>query len=1328
MRVSEVQNSGQFPRFGLSLLGRFELTAGGDTVLLPSKKLAALLAYLACTAPEPQPREKLANLLWGSHFETQARQNLRQALFRLRRVLGQDALVNSEDDVRLAPGVVDCDAVRFAALLAEGSQGSLAAAADLYRDPLLADLNIAEDAWSDWRAAERSRLEDMAVDALVGFGQQELRSGRPASALKSANRAIAVNVLREDAHRLTIQALAAAGRKAEALRHYQDLVTLLRRELSTEPDAATQALAAELRSARSPGIPPMGEPDHGSNRAFEARTEAGIAPARADEASTPAGGGAAGLERRQLTVLACHVIAPAPLQAGLDPEDLHDRTLAFHRAVTDAAAAFHGFVAQYQGNGALVYFGYPVADEHDAERAIRAGLAIIDAVGALEAPHGITLRASVGIATGLVVVGGRPGQGDGRQPIAIGETPDLAEWLRGGAEPGEVVIAAGTRRLVGRMFDLRALPAIAVKGLPQPVAAWQVQGEAAGMSRFEARRGDASYPLVGRREEIELLSRRWEQARLGAGRVVVISGEPGIGKSRIAESLLAELGRRPHARFRYFCSPHHAHSALHPFIAHIERDADFEAGSSAAARRDRLEALLAPTSASLSRDVALVAELLGLPAEGRSPALAVDPQQKREMVLGALLGRLVTAAEQGPILIVFEDVHWMDPTSLDLLERLIARAARLPVLLIVTARPEFQPMWIGQPHVTMLPLSRLGQDDGAGIIGGVARNKALPEDIVEQILARTDGVPLFIEELTRTLLESGFLREMADSYAVDGPLPPRAIPTTLQASLAARLDPLGEARDVAVIGAAIGREFSHALIAAVSALPPTELDAALARLAASGLIARRGTPPDAHYAFRHALIQDAAYGSMLKSRRRQLHQGIAEALVEHFPALAENQPEIVAHHFAEAGLTGEAFGYWVKAGHLAQARWANREAAGFFERALHALETLPETREALEQAVDLRFDLKTSLFPLGQFQRIVGHLREAEGLARRLDDQSRLCQFYVHMCQTLNLSGNPAEAVAFGREAEGLAKSLDDVPLQVAASLFLGLACFSTLDYRAAEHHFLRVLDMLRGQQSLERFFLAGFPAVSARAFLTRIYADQGKFEQGIVTGEEAVRLAETVDHPYSLGIASWCLADLLVTKGELSRAIGLLERGLSVARAWNLPFLVAGNSGSLGYAYALQGRTADGPQLLEQALGVFDKMGHRFAQSLFMPALAEVYMLAGRTADALALARRALALARESGQRTGEATALRLLGEASGRAGAAEQAEGHYREGLALAGELAMRPLVARCHHGLGRLYLRSNQWGRARDHLTSARTMYRDLGMGFWLAQAETEIGQLR
>ena len=628
----------------------------------------------------------------------------------------------------------------------------------------------------------------------------------------------------------------------------------------------------------------------------------------------------------------------------------------------------------------------------------------------------------------------------------------------------------------------------------------------------------------------------------------------------------------------------------------------------------------------------------------------------------------------------------------------------------------------------MLPLSRLGRRDSAGIIAGITRDKALPDAVVEQVLAHTDGVPLFVEELTSTLLESGLLRETPERYVLDGPLPPLAIPTTLQASLVARLDRLASPKDVAQIGAAIGREFSYELIAAVSALAPMDLDAALEGLMASGLISRRGTPPDATYAFKHALVQDAAYATMLKSRRRQLHSSIARVLVERFPAMAESLPEVVAHHFTEAGLASEAIGYWVKAGRLAYARWANREAVKSFEQALHLLEALPETRERLEQAIDLRFDLRTALFQLGEFERVVGYLREAEGLARTLGDQRRLGQLSVYLCHNLWITGHPREALTFGQSAQALAESLGDVPLQVTGSLYFGAACHHTGDYRRAEDLLLKVLRRLEGDRSRERFGLAGFPAVMAHSNLAWVFADRGKFAEGIAHGQEGTRLAEVLDHPYSLAYAWWALAHLQIIRGELSHAVGLLERGLALSRKWNLTYFSVAHTGILGYAYALLGRAAEGIPLLERALSTIETMEYGLVQPIFLGYLGETYALADRLDDALEVAGRALTLSRERGQRPYEAWALRLLGEVAARRDPPEHADGHYRDAIALAEELGMRPLVAHCHLGLGKLNRRTGTREQAQEHVATATTMYRDMGMTFWLEQAEAEMRQLQ
>lgn len=1304
-----------FLRFGLSLLGRFELTGPDGVVDLPSKKLAGLLAYLACTAPQPQSREKLSALLWGSHFDAQARQNLRQALFRLRKVLGQDALQGDGEFVSLNEAAVLCDVGRFEALVREGSRDALSAAADLYRGRFIDDVSVPEEGWNDWLTGERDRLQELALGAVVRLGEQELAAGRAEHALKAGQRAIALNNMREDAHRLIVQALADAGRKAEALKHYEDVVALLRHELNTEPDTATRSLAAELRSKQPPGRSPA---------VREIATPAPAQPALAVRS--------AGSERRQLTIMACHIVDSMALSARLDPEDMRDLLTAFHKVIDDVASRFDGFVAQYLSDGALVYFGYPAAHEHDAEQAVRAGVAILDAAGRLKAASGVTLQARAGVATGVVVVGEQLETGDMQRRVrrvAIGETPDLAAQLQAVAPPGEVVVSTATRRLLGRRFDCRALAAIEVNGLPQPVEVWQVHGETAGVSRFEARRSGALAPLVGRQEEIDLLLRRWDQAKLGEGRVVLLSGEPGIGKSRVAETLLARLESEPHARLRYFCSPHHTHSALYPFIAGLERAASFEPGSDVRARLDRLEILLKPVAKNLPRDVALIAELLGLPADERYPAVMVSPQQKREMTLTAVLDQLDSAAAQGSVLIVVEDAHWIDPTSQDLLDRMIARAARLPVLLVVTARPELQPGWIGQPHVTMLPLSRLGRLDSAGIIGGVADGKSLPDEVVEQVLARADGVPLFIEELTSALLESGVLRETAERYVLDGPLPPLAMPSTLQASLVARLDRVVSARDTAQIGAAIGREFSHGLIGAVSTLAPMDLDAALGRLMASGLVSRRGTRPDATYAFKHALVQDAAYVTMLKSRRRELHAGIAEALVGKFSATVERLPEVVAHHFTEAGLASEATGYWRKAGQLATARSAGREAVTFFEQALHLLKTLPESRSTLEQGFDIRLELRQLLVQLGEIRRALERLREAETLAERMNDDQRRGRVSAVMTSMHGGLGELDDGLTSGTRALEIAGRLGDLRLRILATSFLAQVHFFRGEHARVVHLTTDNLSVLPAGWGLENFGIAAPPSVYDRGYLILSLAEVGRFDEAAEPAAEAIRLVAPPLDAYAVGWAYLTDGTVHLLRGEWARARPRFEHAIAVTRAGNLPLLLplsvvfsAWNLAQLGDASEALSRLREGEQLVERqvAAGYVGNLGWLY------PWLGRAALSLGRLDDARRLGDRAL---QSSPQQPGFAAhALHLLGEVATHPDRfdAERGETHYRQALALAEPRGMRPLVAHCHFGLGKLYRRRGTREQAQKHFTTATTLYRAMDMPYWLAQAEAETFQ--
>ncbi|HEY4042991.1 MAG TPA: AAA family ATPase, partial [Rhodopila sp.] len=601
-------------------------------------------------------------------------------------------------------------------------------------------------------------------------------------------------------------------------------------------------------------------------------------------------------ERRPLSVMFCDLIGSTALSSRLDPEDLREVIRSYQARVASTIQPFDGFIARYVGDGVLIYFGWPEARETDAERAVRAGLAVAAAVGAVR-PGGEPLQVRIGIATGLVVSGEPIGSRDSRQQTAVGETPNLAARLQGLAGPGQVVIDAATRRQIGGLFECRDLGTVELKGLPAAVPAWQVLSENRTLGQFEALRSDAT-PLVGRDEEIELLLRRWALAKAGSGRVVLISAEPGVGKSRLAAAVAERIAAEPHTPLRYFCSPHHQDIALYPVIAQMERAADSAHTDGPGARLAKLQALLAATAPSME-DVALIAELHSLPSADLAPPLDVAPQRKKEKTFEALLRQVEGLSRQRPVLMLFDDIHWIDPSSRELLDRLIERVAKWPALVLAMFRPEFQPPWTDQPHVTLLTLARLGRRDTAAMVASVAGNATLPPEVVEEITERTDGVPLFVEELTKSVLESS-VQAPAALFAVAHPA--LSVPATLHASLMARLDRLGPAaKDVGQAGAAIGREFGYGLLASTADVPEPQLRDALDRLTKAGLLFVRGTPPEAIYFFKHALVQDAAYGTLLRSRRRRLHARIVATLEDRFPEIVQAQPALLAQQCVEAG-------------------------------------------------------------------------------------------------------------------------------------------------------------------------------------------------------------------------------------------------------------------------------------------------------------------------------------------------------------------------------------------------------------------------------------------
>jgi class 3 adenylate cyclase/predicted ATPase len=666
-------------------------------------------------------------------------------------------------------------------------------------------------------------------------------------------------------------------------------------------------------------------------------------------------------ERRQVTVMFSDLVGSTALSARMDPEDLREVISAYQKCVSETVQRFGGFVAKYMGDGVLVYFGYPQAHEDDAERAVRAGLALIAAVGGLKT-HAV-LQTRVGIATGLVVVGDLIGSGASQEHAIVGETPNLAARLQGIAEPNTVVIAESTRKLVGNLFELEDLGAKDLKGIAGPVRAWVALRQASVEGRFEAFHAGGVTELVGREEELELLLRRWLKAKGGQGQVVLLSGEPGIGKSRLTVALLERLTAEPHTHLRYFCSPQHTDSALYPIISQMERAARFVHGDAAQAKLDKLDAVLAQTSTRI-QDTALFAEMLSLPNDGRYPSLDLAPEERRQRTQQALTAQLAGLTRQRPTLMIVEDAHWVDPTSLEVFGRLVDQIKTLPVLLIVTFRPEFNAPWAGRSHVTSLALNRLGEREAAAIIARIVGNKDLPGEVTAEIVERTDGIPLFVEEMTKAVLEAESEHE-ARQTAAAVPSPALAVPASLHASLMARLDRLGPAREVAQIGAAVGREFSHALLAAVIPKPEADLRSALDRLIDAGLLFRQGLPPHATYLFKHALVQDAAYGTLLREPRRALHARIAETLERRFADIAESQPELLARHYTEAGLIEKAVSFWRTAGQRSLARSALLEGAEQLKRALDQIATLPATPDLHGEEIKLQVAFANALVLAG---------------------------------------------------------------------------------------------------------------------------------------------------------------------------------------------------------------------------------------------------------------------------------------------------------------------------------------------------------------------------
>jgi class 3 adenylate cyclase/predicted ATPase len=1002
-------------------------------------------------------------------------------------------------------------------------------------------------------------------------------------------------------------------------------------------------------------------------------------------------------ERRQLTVMFCDLVGSTALSTRLDPEDMRSVIGAYHKGVAETVARFEGFVAKYMGDGVLIYFGYPQAHEDDAERAVRAGLALIEAVGKLRVQE--PLLARIGVATGLVVVGDLIGSGEAQERGVVGETPNLAARLQDFAAPNTVVIAEATRRLLGNLFELQDLGARDLRGIGQRVRAWAVLRASSVQSRFEALHATGLTALVGRDEEFELLLRRWFRAKTGEGQVVLLSGEPGIGKSRLTAALMERLFGETHTHLRYFCSPQHTDSALYPIIGQIERAGGLAHDDTPQARLDKLDAVLARTSTAIE-DAALFAEMLSLPNDGRYPALDLAPQERRKRTLEALISQLEALAHQNPVLMIFEDAHWTDPTSLEAFSRVVDRIRMRRVLLIVTFRPEFDPPWVGQPHVTMLTINRLAQREVDALIDRVVGNKLLAANIRQDIAERADGIPLFVEEITKAVLEAETEGEARHTVAAM-PSPALAVPASLYASLMARLDRLGPAKDVAQIGAAIGREFSHAQLAAVLRKPEAELASALDRLVRAGLLFRQGVPPHATYLFKHALVQDAAYGTLLREPRRALHVRIAEVLESRFPEIADRQPELLARHFAEASFIEKAASLWGKAGQRSVERSALLEAIEQLTRALDQIAALPTTPALRREAIKLQVALINPLMHVkgnaapetkAAVERARLLIEEAEALGEPPEDPLLLYSV-LYSLVTVNVVAFNGDicrdlSVHFLELAE---KEGAIVPLMVGHRI-MGTSLLLSGNIAESRMHLDRAIalyDPVQHRPLATRF--AQDLGVSILCYQSLALWMAGYPDTAVAGANRALKDAREVGHAATLMISLWITSlGGHILCGDYGRANALVDELVALADKKGAAYWKAHGMALQGRLFALTGNALDATQMITSGLTACRSTGATLWTPPYLSYLARAHADLDHFDDAWHCIGEAMTTAETTKERWYEADIHRTAGEIALMSPQpdAARAEAYFERALAIARAQQAKSWELRAAMSMARLW----------------------------------------